>query len=238
MKIDIIPVLQDNYCYILHFENGQCAVVDPGEAAPVIQHLEDQVLILDLIINTHHHSDHIGGNARLREKYDCKIAAPRKEADKIGNVDILLDEDHIFDFGSEKAEIIETPGHTLGAICLYYPESGVIFTGDTLFSLGCGRLFEGTPDMMWASLQKLVTLPDNVQIYPGHEYTKANAVFCLSHDPDNEDLIQRNQAIDLARAGNMPTIPVSMGTEKKTNVFLRAKNAKEFSSLRSAKDNA
>lgn len=238
MKIDIIPILQDNYCYYIHFENGHSAVVDPGESAPVIEYLDNNMQMLDLIINTHHHGDHTGGNAQLQEKYECKIAAPRKEADKIGNVDIFLDEKHVFDFGDEKAKVLETPGHTLGGICLYYPKSKVLFSGDTIFSLGCGRLFEGTPDMMWESFQKILALPDETWIYPGHEYTKANAKFCLTHDPDNKDLIERNKEIDMARGENLPTIPVSLGMEKKTNIFLRAQSAKEFAKLRAAKDNA
>lgn len=150
----------------------------------------------------------------------------------------MLDENHVFDFGDEKAKILETPGHTLGGVCLYYPKSKVLFSGDTLFSLGCGRLFEGTSEMMWNSFQKILELPDETQIYPGHEYTKANAEFCLQHDPDNKDLIERNKEIDMARGENQPTIPVSLGMEKKTNIFLRTENAKAFAKLRAAKDNA
>lgn len=238
MKINIIPVLKDNYCYALRFGNGQCAVIDPGEAQPVLDYLDKNDGRLDLIINTHHHGDHTAGNAALREKYACPVAAPAQEAEKIGGVDLKLAAATTLDFGGESGQILETPGHTLGGICLYYPASNALFCGDTLFSMGCGRLFEGTPAQMWQSLSQLLTLPDTTLIYPGHEYTQSNAQFCLRHDPDNTALQTRAAQVAELRAQDKPTIPVSLATEKKTNIFLRAGNAETFARLRAAKDNA
>ncbi len=237
MQIDIIPILKDNYAYLLRGADGKNAVIDPGEAAPVIAYLQSNDLKLDLIINTHHHGDHISGNSKLIDTYNCQLAAPKKEAAKIGKLDIELEEKSVFSFGGEKAKILETPGHTLGGICLYFPTSKACFSGDTLFSMGCGRLFEGTPAMMWESLQKIMALPPETRIFPGHEYTLENAKFCLSIEPDNADLKERMREIDTLRANNHPTIPVTLETEKKTNVFLRVEDAKKFAALRAQKDN-
>lgn len=237
MNIHILPILNDNYAYILT-GNGQTVVIDPGEAAPIIQHLNKNNLSLDIIINTHHHGDHVAGNKELVGKYNCPIAAPEKEADIIGNVNIKLNEGSNFEICGEKAQILETPGHTLGHICLYVSESKAAFTADTLFSLGCGRLFEGTPEQMWQSFQKILTLPDETKIYPGHEYTRSNAEFCLKVEPDNQDLKQRYDDILKLREENAPTIPVTLGMEKKTNAFLRAGSSARFAELRKMKDNA
>lgn len=237
MNIHILPILNDNYAYVLT-GNGQTAVIDPGAAEPIIKHLNKNNLTLDLIINTHHHGDHVAGNKELVGKYSCPIAAPEKEADTIGNVDITLNEDSDFKICEEQVQILETPGHTLGHICLYIPESKAVFTADTLFSLGCGRLFEGTPEQMWQSFQKILTLPDETKIYCGHEYTKSNAEFCLKVEPENIDLKQRYDDILKLREENAPTIPVTLETEKKTNAFLRAGSAARFAELRKMKDNA
>lgn len=236
MKTEIIPVLKDNYAYLLRLESGQIAVIDPGEAAPVIRYLQDNALSLDLIINTHHHGDHTGGNEALKNKYNCPVAAPAQEAQKIGNVDIGLAEDSPFEYGGDIFQILETPGHTLGHICLYHPESKALFSGDTLFSLGCGRLFEAGADVMWHSLQKLIALPADTLVYCGHEYTLGNAEFCAHIEPDNADLKTRRKEIEYLRSTGNPTVPVTLETELKTNVFLRAKNAAEFAALRHEKD--
>ena len=233
--VHIVPVLKDNYCYILEM-NGRSAIIDPGEADPVINYCKNNDITPELIINTHHHGDHIAGNTKLAETYNCQIAAPKAEADKIGRVEIPLDEKHVFEFAGEKARILETPGHTLGHICLYFEKDRILFSGDTLFSLGCGRLFEGSAEQMWKSLQKILELPDDTRIYPGHEYTKANAEFCLSIDPDNSDLKERYEQVMLAAHNNQPTIPVTLAIEKKTNAFLRVNSALEFADLRQKKD--
>ncbi|MFN3700274.1 MAG: hydroxyacylglutathione hydrolase [Alphaproteobacteria bacterium] len=236
MTITTLPILKDNYAYIITFENGQTAVIDPGEAAPVIDFLEAHDLKLDLIINTHHHGDHIAGNAALKERYHCPLAAPLKEADKIGEVDLPLAEGHDLTFGGERGIIIETPGHTLGHICLHYPNRSSIFTGDTLFSMGCGRLFESTADMMFAAFQKLAKLPEDTLVYCGHEYTQSNAAFALHVAPENADIAARAAEVNALRAKGQPTIPTSIGLEKKTNVFFHCKTAQDFAALRARKD--
>lgn len=238
MKIEIIPILKDNYAYLLQSTDGKNAIIDPGEAAPIQRYLDTHNLKLDLIINTHHHGDHTAGNKDLIQRYNCKLAAPKQEAKKIGNVDIALEEDSDFQFGGHRIKIIETPGHTLGHICLYIPDQKALFSGDTLFSMGCGRLFEASAEVMWNSLQKLIALPDDTLIYCGHEYTKSNGEFCLSLEPENPDLIDRYNEVILSRQNNQPTLPVTLANEKKTNSFIRSKNAEDFARIRRLKDNA
>lgn len=237
IHIHVLPTLKDNYTYILQ-GGGQTAVIDAGEAAPVIAFLQEHSLNLDLIVNTHHHGDHIAGNTALKEKYNCPIAAPEKEASKIGNFDLALNEDSVFEVCGERVTILETPGHTLGHICLFFSESKALFSADTLFSLGCGRLFEGTADQMWNSLQKIMALPDDTNIYCGHEYTLSNAEFCLNIEPDNEALRKRYKDVQDMRKSNKPTIPTTLSLEKETNVFLRAGSAVRFAEIRTLKDNA
>ncbi len=235
ITVTIIPVLDDNYSYLIQ-SGSKTAIIDAGEAAPIIAHLDAHGLSLDYILNTHHHGDHVGGNDALKEKYNAPVIGPKAESHKIKTMDIGLAEHDSFEFGDETARIIETAGHTLGHICFYFPESAVLFSGDTLFSMGCGRLFEGTAAQMWDSLQKISALPDETMIYCGHEYTASNAKFGLSQEPNNQDLKNRMNEVQNLRAQNMPTIPVSLAIEKKTNVFLKAKNAAHFAELRSLKD--
>ncbi len=232
IKVTIVPILEDNYAYILEGSNGQTAIVDPGESGPIIIAIGDRRLGLDYIFNTHHHGDHIAGNRDLSNAYGAKIAGPAADAHRIAGMDIELREATPFDFGGEKMKILETPGHTSGAICLYFPESKILFTGDTLFSLGCGRLFEGTPEQMWESFQKIMALPDDTRIYCGHEYTQDNGKFCLTIEPDNADLILRMNEVDKLREENKPTLPTTIGLEKKTNALLRAGSAERFAQLR------
>jgi hydroxyacylglutathione hydrolase len=235
IKVHILPVLKDNYTYILESGNA-VAIVDPGEAAPVIAYLDSHNLKPTLIFNTHHHGDHIAGNTEIIAYYRCKLAGPKAEIARIPNMDILLSEAEEFSFAGESVRILETPGHTSGHICLYFPSSKILFTGDTLFSLGCGRLFEGDAQTMWNSLQKIITLPDDTLIYCGHEYTISNGRFCLSIEPENAALQTRMREVETLRAENKPTLPVTLGTEKKTNVFLNAKTAENFGRLRLLKD--
>lgn len=237
IHVTIIPVLQDNYAYLIETpDNGPVAVLDPGEAAPVIRVLEEKNLSPAYILNTHHHGDHIAGNRTLKEKYGAKIIGPDSERARIPDMDTGLREGDIFILGEEKIEILETPGHTRGGICYHLPQSRTLFTGDTLFSLGCGRLFEGTPEQMYASLGKIAALPDDTQIYCGHEYTQENAAFCQSIEPDSAALKTRVKEIETLRSKHRPTLPVSLKTEKETNVFLRAGTAEEFAIRRSLKD--
>ena len=236
IDISIIPILKDNYAYLLTSKSGETAIVDPGEAAPVIAALESRGLSLNYILNTHHHGDHIAGNTALQEKYGAKIAGPAKEQARIENMDILLDKSSYFSFGGEKVQILETPGHTSGHICFYFPESKAVFTGDTLFLMGCGRLFEGTAEQMWNSLQKIMVLPDDTRVYCGHEYTLGGAKFCLKIEPENKDLQSRLQQVKDLRDKNQPTIPGTIGLEKKTNAFVRAGSAEKFAEIRKQKD--
>ncbi|MCF6296004.1 MAG: hydroxyacylglutathione hydrolase [Flavobacteriaceae bacterium] len=236
INVQIIPILRDNYTYLIRSENGLTAIIDPGEANPVIDVLEAQGLTLDYILNTHHHGDHTDGNTALKGKYNAQIVAPAKEARAIKDVDIALHEGDRFEFGDDSAHIIETPGHTAGGICFYFKQSGIVFTGDTLFSLGCGRLFEGTAQDMFASFQKLRALPDDTKVYCGHEYTRGNAGFCLSQDRENPALKARIEQVKDLRANNQPTLPTTIELEKETNIFMKAKSAEEFSALRQKKD--
>ncbi len=235
LNVTIIPILSDNYCYLL--ENaGKIGIVDPGEAAPVIDYLEMHSLTPDVILNTHHHADHIAGNRDIMDRYDCTLVGPASETARIPGMTHKLQEGDHYEFGDETFRVMETPGHTKGHICLYGEKSQILFCGDTLFSLGCGRLFEGDAATMWNSLQKLSALPDDTLIYCGHEYTLANGEFCLSEDPDNADLQNRMEEVKSLRNEGKPTLPVSLEMEKKTNIFLRAESAEDFKKLRELKD--
>lgn len=236
--VDIIPILDDNYAYFITAPCGKSAILDPGHADEVIDHFERMNTHPTYIINTHHHWDHVNGNIKIKEKYGAKIVAPARSQSEIpGDVDIAVQEGDIFILGDEEASVIETPGHTMDGICIYFKDSGILFTGDTLFSMGCGRLFEGTPADMFESFAKIRALPDETMIYPGHEYTKGNAGFCLSIDKHNDDLRKRIDQVKALRAEGLPTIPVSLSIEKDTNVFMKAKSVKEFATLRHKKDN-
>lgn len=236
IDVYIIPVLNDNYAYVLDAQNGECAVVDPGEAGPVIAFLDERALRPSLIFNTHHHGDHTGGNTALISRYGCDLAAPSSEGARISGVTIPLAEGTAFSFGGETVQVLETPGHTAGHICLYFPQSRLLFSGDTLFSMGCGRLFEGTAAQMWNSFEKILSLPDETKIFCGHEYTLANGKFCLRIEPENRDIQNRMREAKALRAEGKPTLPVTLGIEKKTNVFLRAGSAERFAELRALKD--
>lgn len=236
LRIETIPTLEDNYTYLLIDAGGTNAVIDPAEAAPIISYIEKHDISLTYILNTHHHADHTGGNVELKQKYKSPIVGPGKERDKIQSMDTGLYDGDTFPFGYNDFEIIETPGHTLGHICFYLPKENVLFCGDTLFSLGTGRLFEGTAEDLFASLQKIKALPASTMIYCGHEYTQENAEFCLSIDPDNKALQKRYEEVLEKRELGQPTIPVSLETELATNPFLRAESAEELQKLRDQKE--
>ncbi|MEZ5815166.1 MAG: hydroxyacylglutathione hydrolase [Alphaproteobacteria bacterium] len=222
INVTLVPALSDNYIYLLKMENGAVAIVDPGEAAPILEVLKSKNLTPDCILNTHHHWDHVNGISGLQKAFpDIAVYTP---------------ENRPSEFGGERLEILETPGHTLDHICYHFPESRMAFTGDTLFSMGCGRLFEGTPEQMWESLQRIAALPDNTQIYCGHEYTLSNGRFCLSIEPENKALQERVEEVEGLRAAGKPTLPVSLALEKQTNIFLRAGSAERFAQLRALKD--
>ncbi len=234
MTITLIPVYKDNYAYLMELQNGKTAVIDPGESAPVIKALEEKGRSLDYILNTHHHWDHVDGNLELKQHYGCDILGPKNEP--IPGRDRGLEEGNSLSLGGEEIQIIHTPGHTLGHLCYYFPGRHALFSGDTLFSMGCGRLFEGTAEDMWNGFQKLLALPEDTKVYCGHEYTLANAAFCSKMEPENQDIKQRREEVKERRRKKRPTLPTTLATEKKTNLFLMAKNADDFAEIRKAKD--
>ena len=222
LEIIQIPVLTDNYIYLLHEPvSGKTAAVDPAEAKPVIAELQKRGWRLDYIFNTHHHADHIGGNRQLKQMTGCRIIGAQADQQRIPGLDVQVKHGDRIQLGEETFEIIATPGHTLGHIVYYSAGSQTLFCGDTLFSMGCGRLFEGSAQQMWESLQKLKTLPASTKIYCAHEYTQANSRFALTLETDNADLLARIQEVDELRRQNRSTLPTTIGLELKTNPFFR-----------------
>src|SRR6516162_11865611 len=215
--------LKDNYGVLVHDPaTGATAAIDAPEAAPVEAALAATGWKLTDILVTHHHGDHTAGIAELKRRHHCRVVAPRREAMKIPDVDTTVGEGDTVALGALTAQVIETPGHTLGQINYFFPAARLLFAGDTLFSIGCGRVIEGTPEMMWQSLLKLRALPDDTRIYCGHEYTKANVAFAKTVEPANAALRARETEVDKLLAAREPTIPSTMGAEKAANPFLRA----------------
>jgi len=238
MKIQIIPCLQDNYSYLIIDEkNNTACVIDPSEANPIIEYLENNKIKLKFILNTHHHYDHVGGNKRLKEKYGASVIGYRQDKLRIPEIDILLNDQETWIHEDFEAKIIYIPGHTLGHICFYFYKEEAVFTGDTLFSLGCGRIFEGTYSQMFDSLIKLKGLPEETRVYCGHEYTKKNSDFCLTHDANNNNLKTKIHRIDAKLENGLPTIPSTIKDELECNIFLRCNDVETFSKLRDLKDN-
>jgi len=215
--------LQDNYGVLLHDpESGATAAIDAPEAGPIEAALSETGWRLSDILVTHHHADHTGGIEALKQKYRCRVVAPEKEKSKIPAVDETVREGDTVSVGKLSARVIETPGHTLGHISYWFAENSLAFVGDTLFSIGCGRVIEGTPEMMWRSLVKLRNLPNETLVYCGHEYTAANIRFALTIEPDNPALAARQAQAKQQLQASKPTIPVTIGDEKLANPFLRA----------------
>jgi hydroxyacylglutathione hydrolase len=226
LDIELVACLTDNYAYLLHDpDDGLCAVVDPSEPAPVRAALQKRGWRLTHILNTHHHFDHTGGNVPLKEEFGAEVVGPAKDHDRIPGIDVGVSEDKPWRFGSHVAHILEIPAHTRAHIAFAFEEDGAVFTGDTLFAMGCGRLFEGTPAMMWTSLSKLMRLDDATRVYCGHEYTLNNGRFALTLEPGNADLKSRVEEVETLRANSAPTIPTAIGLEKRTNPFLRPGSA-------------
>src|SRR5215475_4604646 len=219
----VFRCLQDNYGVLVHDPaTGATASIDAPEAAPVEAALKATGWRLSDILVTHHHADHTGGIVALKERHHCRVTAPKAEAKRIPAVDVEVAEGDEVTVGSLRARVLDTPGHTAGHISYWLPEEELAFVGDTLFSIGCGRVIEGTPEMMWASLLKLRALPDATQVYCGHEYTVANIRFALTIEPDNKDLQARAEEARRQVAAGQATIPTTIGEEKRANVFLRA----------------
>ena len=226
LAIDLIPCLKDNYAYLIHErDSNHCAVVDPSEPEPVRRAIAARGAKLTHILNTHHHLDHTGGNIPLKEEFGAEIVGPEKDRNRIPGIDVGVSEAAPWSLWSHHVRILEIPAHTSGHIAFVFDDAHVAFTGDTLFAMGCGRLFEGTPEMMWNSLSKLMRLPDETKIYCGHEYTLNNGRFALTLEPGNADLIARMQEVETRRSRDLPTIPTTMSLEKKTNPFLRPGSA-------------
>lgn len=226
LDIQLLPLLTDNYAYLLRdAATGTVGVVDPSEPAPVLARLKQLGWALNYIINTHHHPDHSGGNLELKSATGAKVVGPFNDQARIPGIDIALKDGETFAFGQSIGTAIDIPGHTAGHMALWFAADKAVFSGDTLFALGCGRMFEGNAPMMWASLSRLRQLPPDTRVYCGHEYTQSNARFALSVDPDNAILRTRAQAIDRLRAEGKPTIPSTLAEEALTNPFLRADDA-------------
>ena len=222
-QIRLFPCLSDNYGFLIHDPiNKLTATVDTPDAKVINSVLQKQGWQLTHIFNTHHHYDHVGGNLELKELTGCQIVGSYADASRIPGIDITVQEGDLFRFGNYDIHIYETPGHTIGHIVYYFANHPIAFVGDTLFALGCGRLFEGSPKDMWQSLQKIMQWPDDTQLYCGHEYTQQNAKFALSIDSHNTALSNRAKEIDALREQGTATIPTHLGLEKKTNPFLRA----------------
>ena len=238
MKVEIISCLQDNYSYLIIDEtNNLACIVDPSEASPVIDYLKNKNINLKYILNTHHHFDHIGGNKELKKKYNSIVVGFKHDSERIPEIDICLEDNEIWKSDNFVAKIIHVPGHTKGHICFHFYKDKLLFTGDSLFSLGCGRVFEGTNEQMFSSLNKFKAMPLDTQIYCGHEYTLNNSKFCIKYDPENLNLQKKIYHIEIKLNNSLPTIPSTLKEEMDCNIFLRAKDVKTFSKLRDLKDN-
>ena len=222
LQIHQFPCLSDNYSWLVHEpEANVTAVVDTPEVPAILRALDETGWPLTHILNTHWHPDHAGGNEELKAKTGCQIIGPRAEAARIPGIERQVGDGDEVKFGNATAKVFDVPGHTAGHIAYWFAQDKVAFVGDTLFALGCGRLFEGTAQQMWTSLQKLMALPPETRVYCAHEYTQSNARFALSVDPDNAALAARAKEIDAMRARGIPTVPSSIGLELATNPFLR-----------------
>lgn len=252
LELDIFPCRSDNFGVLLHCpESGLTASIDAPELDPILAAAERRGWAITHIFTTHHHGDHVEANLALKERFGCEIIGPRDEAVAIPGLDRAMADGDSFEFGPHAVDVIATPGHTAGHICYHLPDSKILFAADTLFALGCGRLFERPAADMWHSLQKLAVLPDETAVYFGHEYTLSNARFALTIDPENERLKSRAAEIEALRAEGRYTIPTTIGLEKETNPFLRAAdpdirrrllmetktNEEVFAEIRKRKDN-
>ncbi|MEO9873762.1 MAG: hydroxyacylglutathione hydrolase [Anderseniella sp.] len=237
LQYHLFPALSDNYGVLMHCpETGQTASIDAPEAAAVEKALADTGWQLTHILITHHHNDHVGGVLELKAKWNCAVVGSAEEPNALPGLTDTVAPGGTYDFAGHVAQIIATPGHTLGHITWHFADDGVVFAGDTLFTLGCGRVFEGTMEQMWTSLQVFEDMAPDTIVYSGHEYTAANAEFALSIEPDNAALRARAQKVSELRAAGKPTVPTTIAEEMQTNPFLRAGSAARFAEVRRAKD--
>lgn len=222
LEIKNLPVLTDNYIYLVHDPVSlETAAIDPALAEPVLAALEEKGWQLTFILNTHHHSDHVGGNVQLKKLTNCKIIASQADWDRIPGIDEGVNEGDVVSLGQHKARVIATPGHTRAHVVYHFAEDDILFCGDTLFVMGCGRLFEGTAEQLWHSLQKLKALPKETLVYCTHEYTQTNGRFALTVEPNNHRLQQRMVEVENLRGNNYPTVPTTIAEELATNPFFR-----------------
>lgn len=223
LEIHQFPCLADNYGYLLHdADSGVTAAVDTPDANEILRQLEAKGWRLTHVLNTHHHGDHAGGNLPLKAETGCTIVGPRADAARIPGIDVAVGEGDTVALGAYAVHVHDTPGHTRGHIVYHFPQARAAFVGDTLFALGCGRLFEGTPAQMWSSLQKILRWPGDTRLYCAHEYTESNARFALTVEPQNAALRTRAEAVARLRAAGTPTVPSTLDEERATNPFLRA----------------
>ena len=237
LEIIQIPLLVDNYAYLLREPvSGLVGIVDPSVSDPPLKAAEERGWAITHVLNTHHHWDHTGGNLEIKAATGCIVVGPTYDKDRIPGIDVEVAEGTPFQFGETTADIYFIPGHTSGHIAFHFRDEAALFVGDTLFSMGCGRLFEGTPEQMFASMQKIKQLPDETKIYCGHEYTEANGTFALTIDPNSLALKNRMEDVYALRAKDLPTVPSFLGEEKKTNPFLLAPDVVTFADIRAKKD--
>lgn len=234
-----IPVLSDNYVWLVHDStSGATMVVDPAVADPVLDAAKARGWTITDIWNTHWHPDHTGGNAAIKEATGCTITGPAAEFARIPTLDVQVQGGDTVRLGNHFASVWDVPAHTAGHIAYHFADDAAIFVGDTMFAMGCGRLFEGTAEQMFANMQKLATLDDATRVYCAHEYTLSNARFAMTVEPDNDALATRLAAVEAARAAGEATVPTTIGAERATNPFLRARDAADLGRIRALKDAA
>ena len=226
LEVRMFPCLQDNYGFLAHDpETGETTAIDTPDPAAYLAEAERAGWTITQIWNTHHHYDHAGGNAALKAATGARITGPGKDSRRIPQLDVGVEEGEVARLGAKTARVLETPGHTTGHIVYVFDEDRVAFVGDTMFALGCGRLFEGSPEVMWPSLQKLLALPDDTKVYCAHEYTQSNARFALTVEPDNTDIHAYRERAQTLRKQDLPTLPSTIGLERRVNPFLRTGQA-------------
>ena len=237
LTVSAVPVLTDNYVWLIrNSDSGEVAAIDPSVAQPVLDAVETDKLKLTQVLNTHWHPDHTGGNEAIKAATGCSITAPA-EAQRVSLVDRIVAEGDRVIVAGAKAVIWDIPAHTAGHIAYYFEEERMIFVGDTLFAMGCGRLFEGTAEQMYSNMRRIASLPDDVRIYCGHEYTQANARFAAHVDTENPDVARRLESVAAMRDRGEITLPTTVAEERATNPFVRARSVDEFARLRAMKDN-
>jgi hydroxyacylglutathione hydrolase len=233
-----VPILKDNYAWLLRDSGtGATAIVDPADAEPVIEAIEKAGGRLDMILLTHHHADHTAGTDEVRARFKCPVVGAKADMYRLPKLDEAVQEGDTVRLGDATATVIDTPGHTRGQINFFFADGAVLLSGDTLFSLGCGRLIEGTAQEMFDSLRKLAVLPPETVVCCGHEYTESNARFALAVDPGNKALHDFAGKVEQLRAAGQPSVPSVLGDELKVNPFLLARDAASFAALRTKKDN-